>query len=245
MPERVNAATTLLKGLDLMGCIARHPEGLTMKQLQGLINAPRTTILRLVQTLEDYGFVVRRQGYFIPAERFFAWTQRDNYDGLRARYRPVLERIAPEVKELVVLGVVEGRKLRHLDFVEWEHQIVVRPGLRERYALETTAMGKLFLSVRPDLAARLGSTKIRREIDEARATGVAWNRGESFRGVIAVATWASTPAPNAAMISVSWPEHRFSERAASLAMKSIRRHCDRLAEKGDAAKRGSAVSGNS
>jgi len=226
----LDVATTLLKGLDLMGCVARHSEGLTMKQIQESVDAPRTTVLRLLRTLESYGFVSRRQGFFVPAERFFAWTRRDSYDAMRAVYRPLLERIAGEVRELVVLGVVEGRKLRHLDFVEWEHQVVVRPGLRERYVLEQTAMGKLVMSVRADLARKVRNPRLRREIEEARGTGIAWNRGESFRGVIAVATWAAPPAPQAPMISVSWPEFRFEERRALQAIESVRKACRRLME---------------
>lgn len=226
--ERVPLATTLLKGLDLMGCVARHPEGLTMQQLQALSDAPRTTILRLLRTLEHYGFVARREGFYVPAEKFFAWTQRDAYEALRTTYRPLLERISKKVKELVVLGIVEGRKLRHLDFVEWEHQVVVRPGLRERYVLERTAMGKLVLSVRPDLARKLRNPRLRREIEEARQTGIAWNRGESFSGVIAVATWAAAPAPNAPMISVSWPEFRFEEARALAVIRHVQRLCRKM-----------------
>jgi DNA-binding IclR family transcriptional regulator len=223
---RVQLATTLLKGLDLMGCIAHHSEGLTMKQLQELSDTPRTTILRLLRTLECYGFVSRRHGFYLPAEKFFAWTRHDSYNALRATYRPLLESISKEVQELVVLGIVEGQKLRHLDFVEWEHQVVVRPGLRERYVLEQTAMGKLVMSVRPDLARKVRSPRLRGEIAEARSTGIAWNCGESFRGVIAVATWAGTPAPNSPMISVSWPEFRFNRRGALLAIKRVKKKCE-------------------
>lgn len=52
-------ATSFLKGLDLLTVLAREPEGLSMPALTAGIRQPRTTLLRLLVTLEHYGLVAR------------------------------------------------------------------------------------------------------------------------------------------------------------------------------------------
>jgi DNA-binding IclR family transcriptional regulator len=93
-------------------------------------------------------------------------------------------------------------------------------------------MGKLVIGVRPDLERQVHDKDLRREIADARRTGIAWNRGEIFRGVIAVAIWAGMPAPNAPMISVSWPEFRFAEGTALRVVAQIRQICASAASPG-------------
>lgn len=206
----------------MLSAVALNPRGVPMAELTQALPLPRTTILRILQSFEVYGLVEHAGHEYRVTARFHAWTSPDPFAALRQRMRPRLERLARECQELVVLGVGEGNRLRHLDYVEWEHQVIVRPGLARRYPLQRSAMGKLLLSHRPDLCARLAADKrLMREIEEARATGHAWNREETEPGIIAVAAWAEPASPLSPMISVSWPTFRFSERKAAQALRAI------------------------
>lgn len=62
------------------------------------------------------------------------------------------------------------------------------------------------------------------EIDEARRTGIAWNRRESDPNITAVATWAGKPSGLTLVICVNWPFFRFSDAKARQALAAIRRH---------------------
>jgi len=220
-PSR-HLATSLFKALDVLSAVALNPRGVTMTELTRALPVPRTTILRILQSLQAYGVVEQSGRTFRVTERFHAWTSPDPFAALRQRMRPRLERIANELQELVVLGVAEGNRLRHVDYVEWEHQVVVRPGLARRHPLHKSAMGKLLLSQRPDLRARLtGNAALMREITEAQKTGHAWNREETEVGIIAVAAWAEPASPLSPMISVSWPTFRFNEEKAIQALRAI------------------------
>jgi len=215
-------ATSLFKALDILSAVALNPRGVTMAELTRALSLPRTTILRILQSLEVYGLIEHENHAFRVTPRFHAWTSADPFAELRQRMRPRLERLSREFRELIVLGVAEGNRLRHVDYVEWEHQVVVRPGLAQRYPLHRSAMGKLLLSQRPDLCVRLASDgRLRKEIAQAHETGHAWNREETERGIIAVAAWAEPVSPLSSMISVSWPTSRFSERKAAQALRAI------------------------
>jgi DNA-binding IclR family transcriptional regulator len=216
-------ATSLIKGLDILGLIARHPDGLTIREMGELLPMPRTSILRVLVTLEHYGLLERDERLFRPSSQFRSWSSSDPDLLLREKHHAALEIVSAATGELAILGVLDGGKLRHVDYVEGKQVIRIDPRLAAAHALETAAMGKLFLSQRPDLAARIRETRLRSEIAEAGRTGVAWNREESASGVIAVAAWTGKPSPATPVVSVSWPVFRFTETKAAEAVKVIRR----------------------
>jgi len=74
-----------------------------------------------------------------------------------------------------------------------------------------------------NVPAHIKNLRIKKEIEEAGTTGVAWNREESTPGIIAVATWAGKPSPSTPVISVSWPVFVFSEAKAKDALRCIRK----------------------
>lgn len=217
-------ATSLIKGLDVLGLIARHPEGLSIQEIGALLPMPRTSILRVLSTLEHYGLVERKGKKNHPTAQFRGWVSGDPDRLLREKHHAALEAICAKTNELTILGVLDGGKLRHVDLVEGRQIIRLDPKLAAAHALETAAMGKLFLSQRVDLANRIKDARILAEIEEASHTGVAWNREESTPGVIAVATWTGRPSPSTPVISVSWPSFRFNEQKAADAIRAIRQH---------------------
>jgi len=58
--------------------------------------------------------------------------------------RPRLERLSREFQELIVLGVAEDNRLRHVDHVEWEHQVIVRPSMLVNTQLRISAFTPRF-----------------------------------------------------------------------------------------------------
>jgi len=215
-------ASSLLKALDVMSVLAINPDGMAMNDLRHALKQPRTSLLRILQTLEYYGLVVQESRLWKVTPQFHRWAAKDPAGRLKERHRKRLEALSAAVQELVVLGVVEGGRLRHLDYVEWEHQLVVRPGLGRRFPLEQSAMGKLYLSQRPDRLKLVESENKRNEIIQAGQDGVAWNREETAPGIIAMAIWAEPASPVAPMVSVSWPRSRFNQTAAEYALEAAR-----------------------
>lgn len=221
-PQQRHIATSFLKGLDLMTVLARQPEGLTMPALRQRLKLPRTTLLRILSTLELYGLAARRGGVWRATPRFHDWCSRDTHGEIKDRHHETLRRIAAETGELVELGVAEGDGIRYIDWIQAPHAIVIDPPKSSLYPLHQTATGKLILSQRPDLCEALRDRRLLDEIATARAEGVAWNRRESDPNIIAVAAWLDQASPTAPIACVKWPFFRFTEAKARRALAVIR-----------------------
>jgi DNA-binding IclR family transcriptional regulator len=233
----MDASSTVIKALDLLTVLAAQPAGRETPVLMQALNQPRTNVVRLLGALHLYGLVARtgRRWHTTPA--FHRWATRPGiYDVQRRRYRPVLEAIARATGELVLLGLHEGNGVVHIDYLESDHQVRVAPAPETRHQLQHSALGKLALSRRPDLSARIRAPRLKAELEEIRRTGIAWNRQETVRDMIAFATPGFVNTPTEPMIAVAWPVSRFSERKGREAVAAIRKA---LAEYRDAAPGGS------
>jgi len=221
--QKREVATSFLKGLDLLTLLARHPSGLAMPAIRQRLKLPRTSILRMLSTLELYGLAARQANLWRTTPRFHEWCSRDMHREIKERHHDALRRIAAEVGELVELGVGEGDGVRYIDWVQAEHPITIDPLKSALYPLHQTATGKLLLSQRPDLCAGIADRRLRDEIAAAGADGVAWNRRESDANIMAVATWVGPPSSITPVICVKWPFFRFTETKAKGALAAIRR----------------------
>ena len=221
-------ATSFLKGLDLMTVLARRPEGLPMSLLVRKLNLPRTSVLRMLATLEHYGLALKEERVWRATELFYEWSSRGTHEELRTRYAPVIHGIAHEVDELVELGVADARAVHYIYWERGTQPGAIDPARAPVVPLHKTASGKLFLSQQPTIAAEFAGQRLQDELSAAHATGVAWNRRESAPNVIAVATWAAAPSVASPVICIKWPCFRFTEAKAARALEVVRRELARL-----------------
>ncbi len=226
--QKREIATSLLKGLDLLTLLARSPGGLTVPEVLRRLKLPRTSVLRMLGTLEQFGLIVHQDNLWGTTERFHDWCKRDMYREIKERHHRALHAIAAEVDELVELGIGEGPGVRYIDWVQANHPITIDPLKSALYPLHCTATGKLLFSQRADLCADLTDPRLLAEIAEARRTGIAWNRRESDPNITAVATWVGKPSGVTPVICVKWPFFRFTEAKARQALAAIRRHLGAL-----------------
>lgn len=219
----MDRATSLVKALDILTLLGGRRDGHTIPELALAMNAPRSTVVRILNTLIEYGLVQKADGRCVATPQFFQWATPDRNAEFKRTYRPVLERVARDTGELVLLGVLSGKGIIHIDFVESDHAVRVAPAPHTHHNIRTNALGKLALSRRPDLAEEWTHRDrvFARELSEIRRTGIAWNRGESVRGMVAMAVPGLSNHPTEPMIAVAWPAFRFTEQAAALARKSI------------------------
>ncbi|MDR1284263.1 MAG: helix-turn-helix domain-containing protein [Opitutaceae bacterium] len=219
-PKQIS--TTLLRGLDVLSLLLSTGEGLALPEILLAMNEPRSNVLRLLRSLLVYGLVERSGRLWRVSALFDSWGLRGRHQILRMKYRPVLEKIARATGELTLLGLHEGNGMVHLDYIESDHVIRVAPAPQTRHNLRVSAIGKLALSRRPDLCEAITDKRLKRELEEVRKTGVAWNREESVKGMIVLAHPGLNNTPSEPMIAVAWPVFRFSEKKAQAAARSIR-----------------------
>jgi DNA-binding IclR family transcriptional regulator len=211
----METSSTVFKALDALTIVTARADGISLPDLALALNQPRSNVVRIIRTLQQYGFVSCAGRHWIATATFRAWGAPPNrHDGFRRRYRPVLEAIAAASGELVMLGLQEGNGIIHIDAVESAHRLCRTPVPEIRHSLRYNAMGKLALSRRPDLALKFPSPAFQQELEEIRRTRVAWNRGETDRALVGMAIPGFSNLPTEPMLAIMWPIARFTEAGA-------------------------------
>ena len=207
-------ATSLFKALDVLSMLSVREEGLAIREVVEGMGLPRSSLIRILDSLIHYGLVERgADKRYRVTGKFREWRISNRDEELVDSRLDFMKRIAGDIGEMAILGQLQGRMIRHLHYEEPDCRVRVAPPIGRKIPLERMAMGKLALSQRPDLI-RVGSPKkLILEIELAKETGEAWNRGESDEGIIVWGTWLGEPSPLTPMIAVAWPDFRYSEKA--------------------------------
>lgn len=221
--ETRQLATSLFKALDLLTLIASKPGGIGIQDLVSDMSLPRTSLLRLLDSLIHYGLVARdgSRRYF-ATEMFREWRKEDPDQHLKDRYGPMMRRITRELGEMTTIGCLSGRGIRHIHCEEPDCRVRVIPPVGRQFAIETMAMGKMVLTVRPDLIPEGVNEGFLEELESIRSQRCAMNLAESEEAIVAWGTWLGEPGPLTPLFAVTWPDFRFSDESLERAVELLR-----------------------
>jgi|TARA_B110000503_G_scaffold143702_1_gene247255 DNA-binding IclR family transcriptional regulator len=215
----------VIRTVDILRAIGNTNEDLTLSDLAARTSLPRSTVHRIVQTLESVHFVAKGAsagGLRLGPE--FDRLAANSRHALIPTMRPFLENLARESAEGASLTVLEGLNVRFLD------QAIVGHGLRAITLVGTTlpahctANGKILLAALPQAVLRrmLPKQLERRtdqtitdpellidELDRISTEGVAFDREECGNGISAISALVVDDSRNYAAISVAMPTARF------------------------------------
>jgi len=219
--QSVQRAVSLLKAFDT------DASELGVSELARTVGLPKSTVARLLATLEHEGLVERvphadkyRLGFLLVrlAGRV------SHFGDVRAVARPVLARLSEQSQESVHLGVLDGAEVVNVDQIAGPHLIRETNWLGRRTPLHCAANGKAILAFQPEaviarvLAAPLARVTpltmtdprlVRGELAEIRERGYAWTLGEVEEGLNGVAAAIRNGAGEVfAAVSVSGPAYR-------------------------------------
>lgn len=76
--QKREIATCFLKGLDLLTPLARNSAGLTAPEIRQRLKFPRTSVLRMLGTLEQFGLIAQQENVWGTTERFHDWCNRES-----------------------------------------------------------------------------------------------------------------------------------------------------------------------
>ena len=219
--------------MEVLAELERHAAGLTIRELTAILTLPRTTIYRILNTLQRHE-VVRRSddGTFRLGRRLLSLaantSTRYGEANLAATCQPFLDRLAADLGDGVKLSVLDDDGVLVLLAAPGrrEYALTVAPG--QRMPIHSGAAGKLLLANQPTeridywlslpLPAYTGKTitdprKLRTELARIRRLCWAEDRGENGPSIHAFAA----PVTNGdgiviAAVSVPFlagtPEHR-------------------------------------
>jgi IclR family acetate operon transcriptional repressor len=156
LEERVEAvgmegrAGTLARGLSLLSAFDEECSEMNLAELARAADLPKPTVLRLLRTLEEFGFVSRNSGLYRVGYRcLMLGTLYELDSDVRRRALPTMRSLMERVGEVVQLGVMRDSQVLYLERVQPRRSVAVasvltRPGvLREAHC---TALGKAMLA---------------------------------------------------------------------------------------------------
>lgn len=220
--QAVERALEILKAIDQTAGPARA------SALAAAVDLPRTTVIRMLTTLEKMGAVRRIDeagGYQIGPVIQHMGQPDAALQNLKTAAKPALQKLARETNETIYLCTPAGDEVYYVDQIDSRHHILLRTWIGGYFPAYATAAGKVFLAHWPVkrldryLQNRLEKftpqtvtdpSEIRAAAAETRRTGVAWTHAQTEIGLIGVAAPVYDPQQNVvAAVSLGGPSFRF------------------------------------
>ncbi|MGB9223382.1 IclR family transcriptional regulator [Mycobacterium sp.] len=226
--EQPNGSNTRDEGIQVLRRaaaaldeIAAEPGQLRLVDLSERLGLAKSTSRRLLVGLVEVGLAsVDTQGRFSLGERLLGFGGSTGAH-IAAVFRPTIERVARATDgETVDLSILRGQRMLFIDQIESSHRLRAVSAVGVRFPLQGTANGKAALAALHDDDAEAALSRLRpdaadglrREIDEIRRTGIAYDRDEHTAGISAAAIARRVMGDNVIAISVPTPTERFLEK---------------------------------
>jgi IclR family transcriptional regulator, acetate operon repressor len=226
--EQPNGSNTRDEGIQVLRRaaaaldeIAAEPGQLRLVDLSERLGLAKSTSRRLLVGLVEVGLAsVDPEGRFSLGERLLGFAGSTGAH-VAALFRPTIERVARATDgETVDLSILRGQRMLFIDQIESSHRLRAVSAVGVRFPLEGTANGKAALAALDDDDAEAALSRLRpnvadglrREIDEIRRTGIAFDRDEHTTGISAAAIARRATGDNVIAISVPTPTERFVEK---------------------------------
>ena len=237
----------IARAAALLRALEHQPDGMSLGELAKAIDLPRSTVQRIVDALDNEGFVIAASAVsgvrLGPALLALAAATRFH---IAEAARQTLEALAKECGETVDLSIADQDKAVFIDQVSGTHRLTAVSAIGVSFPLHSSANGKAVLAAMLDadiakLRKRLRLVaitphtitqwdRLEREIETIRRTGLAFDREENSAGICAVSMAIRSPSGEIAAISVPAPAQRFLANEAKLAA-ALLKHGGRLQQK--------------
>lgn len=145
----------ILRVPEVLMAISDKRGGSTLAELSQQLKLPKTSLHRLLHTLEHGGFLVRQSGLYTPGPESFRLArliaQAMPTQDFPACARPVLEWLAHETGETVTLNALSdrGTETIYVDVIESEAPLRFTVRVGNRRPLFSVAAGKVILAFLP------------------------------------------------------------------------------------------------
>lgn len=239
---------SLKKAASLLRAVAAD-DNASVSSLARDAGLPRATALRLIQTLESEGFLVRVDGdrVLLGPELFRLTSIADSQDVVRQVARPVLDELVATVNETVTLSVLTSPgRLDVVEQIDAPNQLGPTSWLGENFPLHASATGKVYLATWADETVSkflrtplqrftphtiVTAHAIRTELRSVRRRRFAVARDEHEEGLTGIAAGVHGPSEELqGVICISGPTQRLDGDRGERATVQLLRAADRIDE---------------
>jgi DNA-binding IclR family transcriptional regulator len=147
--------TAIDRAMDVLECLARQGEELRLAELTEKTDIPKSTLFRILSTLEDRECVVRdedRKTYRLGMKLWELGNAFLDQSDLHEAAADYMKRLADACGESVFLGVWDDSEVVYVRRVESPKSAVVVRKLGQRAPVHCTATGLALLAFQPDEA---------------------------------------------------------------------------------------------
>jgi DNA-binding IclR family transcriptional regulator len=194
---------SLVKALRILDALGECPSGLGITDLSEALKAPKSTVHRLIATLEAVGYAVfdRPTAKYILGTKVARLSEQLNHQSSLLTFGvPALEQLTRECGEASHLAILEGTEVVYISREESKEPMRISFAMGHRAPAYCTALGKAFLAGLSDMEIRMmyANTrkferltprtqtrlqKILEEIAVVRREGVAYDNEEYMPGL--------------------------------------------------------------
>lgn len=223
----------LEKGMQVIELIAQNEKGLTVQSLVNSLNHSKTSIYRIVCSLEEMGYLRKNQetNSFSITKKLFkiGLSSLGTTTIIEHAYDP-MRRLRDELRETVVLGTLMGTKIVILEQVIGSHHFsfILKPGMG--VCLHASAPGKAMMAniseqERDEILSKIEYTSYTentitntddyiQELTKVKNCGYGLDMGEELTGVRCIGAPIFNQAGKvAAAIWITGPAERLSNEA--------------------------------
>lgn len=138
-----------LRPLTVLQKLNEASQPLTLVQLAGMMRVPRSTLMRLLRSMETHGYLLH-----LPAERGFVPGKQAvamalgvlRGSNMRQECRAVLRSLVDRIGETCNLTVPDAGRVFYVERVECKHPLRMHLEVGASVPMHCTASGKLFLA---------------------------------------------------------------------------------------------------
>jgi IclR family transcriptional regulator, KDG regulon repressor len=243
---------SLIKALRILDALGDGVGGLGITELSSALKLPKSTVHRLIVTLEAAGYVA-----FDPATATYSLggraarlgEQLNHQSPLLAFAGPMLEQLTRECHEASHLAILQGSEVVYISHEESKEPVRISFGMGHRAPAHCTALGKIFLAGLTDseililyrnkkrlekLTPQTISSleKLLSEIAAVRREGIAYDNEEYTRGLRCIAAPIKDFSSNViAAMSLSMFKHKMTAARRAFFKAALLRATSEVSEK--------------
>lgn len=145
------------RALAILLCFTREEPTRSLTQIADCVGMSKTTVHRLLTTLENKRFINRDKstGLYRLGFRFIEMASFVLQDVELHRWaHPYLQRLSQECGETVDLSILDGSHVMYLDVIESTQRVKLAAAIGQRLTAYNTASGKAILAYMPEEPVR-------------------------------------------------------------------------------------------
>jgi IclR family KDG regulon transcriptional repressor len=150
LPQSVRSVE---RALDILLCFSREDPTRSLTQIAESVHMSKTTVHRLLTTLENKRFITRDKasGLYRLGFRFIEMAALVLQDVELHRWaHPYLQRLSAEFGETVDLSILDGSQVIYLEVIESPQRVKIAAAVGQRLPAYFTASGKALLAYLPE-----------------------------------------------------------------------------------------------